>query len=295
MEKYIPGMVVGFREGLEAFLVIAIALKVLDKSGRQGLKKAVWYGAAGAILVSIAAGATLLALGKALGGSDVPVKLWESGASLFALVLVSTFIVWMIRHGSDLGASVKETFSGKGGFIGMGLSAFALVAREGGEIALFAFAGTYPLAAIGMGVCAALALTLAVSLLFVRVNLAVIFNLTLAYLILQAGFLLGYGVHEGLSALKAAGSLAADSPLLWKAFDLSKTVFEHKQGVVGLPFFVLVGWYSRPEWVQFILQYGYTAGMFALWIGTSRKTAAQGGEQTGRELAGKGQVQMRRT
>jgi len=275
MEKYIPGMVVGFREGLEAFLVITIALKVLDKSGRQELNKAVWFGTAGAVLVSIAAGAALLALGKALGGSDVPVKLWESGASLFTLVLVSTFIVWMIRHGSDLGASVKEKFSGKSGYVGMGLAAFALVAREGGEIALFAFAGTYPLAAIGLGVSMALALTLAVSLLFVRVNLTAIFNLTLAYLILQAGFLLGYGVHEGLSALKAAGSLAADSPLLWKAFDLSKTVFEHKQGVVGLPLFVLVGWYSRPEWVQFILQYAYTAGMFALWFVSARNKATR--------------------
>jgi high-affinity iron transporter len=157
----------------------------------------------------------------------------------------------------------------------MGLTAFALVAREGGEIALFAFAGTYPLAAIGLGVLAALALTLVVSLLFVRVNLTAIFNLTLAYLILQAGFLLGYGVHEGLSALKAAGSLAADSPLLWKAFDLSKTVLEHKQGAVGLPLFVLVGWYSRPEWIQFILQYGYTVGMFALWFVSARNKATR--------------------
>ena len=283
MEKYIPGMVVGFREGLEAFLVIAVALKVLDKSGRQVLKKALWYGSAIAVAVSVAAGAALLALGKAVGGSDVPVKLWESAASLAALVLVSTFIVWMIRHGSDLGVSVKEKFSGPGSFVGMGLAAFTLVAREGGEIALFAFAGTYPLAAIGTGVVAALALTLAVSLLFVRVNLAAIFNLTLAYLILQAGFLLGYGVHEGISAMKAAGSLAVDSPLLSKAFDLSKTVLEHKQGAVGLPLFVLVGWYSRPEWVQFILQYGYTAAMFTLWFVSGRGKSAR----TGARLAGR--------
>ncbi|HCM25726.1 MAG: hypothetical protein A2Z99_10660 [Treponema sp. GWB1_62_6] len=280
MEAYLPGMIVGFREGLEAFLVIAIALKVLDKSGRQVLKKAVWLGTVVALAASAAAGAALSALGEVLGGSEVPVKLWESAASLIALALVSTFIVWMIRHGSDLGISVKETFSGPRGFAGMALAAFALVAREGGEIALFAFAGTYPFTSIMFGVAAALILTLAVSLLFVKVNLSAIFNLTLAYLILQAGFLLGYSVHEGLSALKEAGFLAAGNPLLSRAFDLSKTVFEHKQGPVGLPLFVLVGWYSRPEWIQFILQISYSAGMFLLWFATRRGKAAMHADRT---------------
>jgi len=88
---------------------------------------------------------------------------------------------------------------------------------------------------------------------------------------LQAGFLLGYGIHEGLSALKDIGYLSKDSFIFVKAFDVSNTIFYHKEGIIGLPLYVLTGWYSKPEWVQFIAQYGYTFLMFILWLKQKRK------------------------
>ncbi len=141
-----------------------------------------------------------------------------------------------------------------------------MVTREGAEIAIFSFAGQYTLLSIiaGVGLASVLALLIYKSL--IKVNLRTLFNLTLVYLILQAGFLFGYAIHEGLSALKALNLLNPDSWLLIKAFDLSSTVLNHKEGLVGLPLFVVFGWYSKPEWIQFILlQYGYITSLFLIW------------------------------
>lgn len=95
-----------------------------------------------------------------------------------------------------------------------------------------------------------------------RVNLRTIFTITLAYLILQAGFLIGYAIHEGLSAFRDLGILDPANPIYTKAYNLSGSVMDHKTGAVGLPAFVLFGWYSKPEWIQFIAQYAYTAIVF---------------------------------
>jgi high-affinity iron transporter len=103
------------------------------------------------------------------------------------------------------------------------------------------------------------------------INLKTIFNITLIYLILQAGFLLGYGIHEGLSAMTDIGYISKDNFLLIKAFNLSKTIFYHKEGLFGLPLYVLFGRHSEPEWMQFLTQYIYTIGIFVFWYLKTKK------------------------
>jgi hypothetical protein len=72
-------------------------------------------------------------------------------------------------------------------------------------------------------------------------------------------------IHEGLSAAKSLGWLQADNPLFTKVFNLSKTVLNHKNGALRLTLNVTLGWYSKPEWVQLILQYSYTFLLFGYW------------------------------
>ena len=67
---------------------------------------------------------------------------------------------------------------------------------------------------------------------------------------------------------------AAGSPLLVKAFDLSGTLLDHKTGALGLPLYVLLGWYSKPEILQFAAQYLYTGLMLWYWRRVSRKNSA---------------------
>ena len=273
MSSIIPGMVVGFREGLEAFLVIAVALRFLDKTGRDAMKRSVWAGAATGVGLSVVVGFMLFALASFLGGTGRAAKIWESGASLVAVILVSTFIVWMIKHGAELKGAVERSVGNASSGLGIAAVVAAMVLREGVEIALFSYAGMYSLLSLGLGIVFALILVILVFMSLVRANLTTIFNITLAYLILQAGFLLGYGIHEGLSALKDAGVIGAGHPVFIKAFDVSTTVFDHKAGLLGVPLYALVGWYSKPEWVQFVVQYLYTIGMFAYWL--TRKDAGQ--------------------
>ena len=188
---------------------------------------------------------------------------------------MTTFIIFMFRHGQNISAKVHSQVDHNLSQSGVLLVSLMLVAREGVEIAIFTFAGKYSLLSVSGGILAALAIFALISLALVRINLRTLFNVTLVYLVIQAGYLLGYGIHEGLSALKDSGYIAKNSFLLIKAFDLSPTVFDHKAGVIGLPLNVLVGWYSRPEWLQLLAQYGYTAWIFTLFLKSQQKSTGK--------------------
>lgn len=265
METFIPGFIMGFREGLEAFLIISIILQYLNHIRKTEFKKYVVNGTITGILASLLIGGGLYLISLSIQKTDEIAKIWESIASLIALALITTFIVWMIKHGqnmvSEVQDQVKQNFSKSGLFS----VAFIMVVREGTEIAIFTFAGQYTLISIGVGIAMASILSLLIYKALIKVNLKLLFNLTLAYLILQAGFLLGYAIHEGLSAMKDLAIIDSGHFIYRKAFDFSSTILDHKQGWFGLPLYVTIGWYSRPEWIQFILQYSYTIAMFVYW------------------------------
>lgn len=262
MAIFLPGFIMGFREGLEGFLIIVIILQYLKKSKNEYLKKNAYLGTLIGIIASLGIGGILYLISNAIGKMEEVAKVWESASSFIALGLVTTFIYWMIKHGRNMVATVESNVSHNLSAFGIASVAFIMVAREGVEIAIFTFAGEYTIISLIAGILGALLLTALIYFSLVKVNLKILFNITLGYLILQAGFLFGYGIHEGLSALKTLNILSIESNLLVKAFDLSQTVFYHKEGIIGLPLFVLFGWYSKPEILQFAVQYIYTFVLF---------------------------------
>lgn len=266
MPEFFPGLVIGFREGLEAFLIIAIIIRYLQKNNQKSLIKYVWRGVLLAAVLSLVLGGILYVIANQLDHVGPVAKLWESGASVFALVLVTTFIVWMIKNGSQMTGDIEDKLKQTVSSLGITILTFAFVAREGVEIAIFTFAGSYSLWGIVLGILLALVLTVLVFMSLVKVNLKLIFNITLIYLVLQAGFLLGYAVHEGLSAFKDLGMIDPGHPIYTKLFDLSATLLDHKEGVLGIPFYVSFGWYSKPEIIQFVIQYSYTIFIFVYWF-----------------------------
>jgi high-affinity iron transporter len=274
MDTFLPAFIMGFREGLEAFLIVSIILQYLRKSKNESLRKYVYYGTISGIVASLGIGGLLYILSKAIDKMDQVAKLWESGASFVALALVTTFIYWMIKHGRNMVSTVESSVSQNLSAFGIASVAFIMVAREGVEVAIFTFAGQYGIVALFTGIASALVLAVLINHSLVKVNLRILFNITLAYLILQAGFLLGYGIHEGLSALGSMNLLSNESPLFIKAFDLSETIFYHKEGLLGLPLYVLFGWYSKPEILQFIMQYLYTGSVFYIWHREIKKEAS---------------------
>jgi high-affinity iron transporter len=275
MDIFLPGLIVGFREGLEALMVVMFLVQYLKRSKHEILLKNVYIGMGLGIAVSMAAGGLLFLLSGAIEDMEGFTGLWESGASLVALGFVTAFIYWMISHGRDMAASIEGNVSSRMTAAGVASVAMAMVAREGLEMAVFSFAGKYTVISLAAGILCALLVTALVLFSFVRVNMRVLFNVTLAYLIFQAGFLLGFVIHEGLSAFLAMNLLTGDSPLLVSLYDLSGTVLNHKQGIIGLPLYVLFGWNSNPEILQFLAQYVFTASFLAIWHITAKKSATR--------------------
>jgi high-affinity iron transporter len=255
-------------------------LKYLDKSGRSDLKQGVKIGMGLGLIGSLLIGAVLWGAVRLLRGTGENVgKIWESVASIAGLALLSTFIFWMMRHGKSITRDVQKQVDARISKAGIVILAAVVVLREGVEISLFAFSSVNESAyvvgiVVGLILSAVLAYLIFLSL--VRVALGTLFSVTLAYLILQAGYLLGYSVHEFLSAMKGLGRIASDSVLFVKAFDFADTVLDHKSGAIGIPLNVIFGWYSRPEWIQLVLHYGYVASMMVLWRATAVRRAIGG-------------------
>jgi high-affinity iron transporter len=203
------------REGLEAFLIVAISLAYLRKTGRQQLVPAVQWGIAVSILVSI--GAAMLfqrANNQAL---------WEGVLALSAAVLVASLIVHMWRHAKRLKKDIETRLeasalrSGAKAFAGVFLFTLLMITREGMETALLI--GTLLLqttatdivaGAIGGTIVAAFVAWLW-SRYGHRVNLALFFQVTAVFLGVFVVQLFIYGFHE----LTEANIFPYSEPLHW--------------------------------------------------------------------------------
>ncbi len=201
-------------------------------------------------------------------GSAAVGKLWEAIASFIAVLFITYFIYWMIHHGKHLVQEVRQSVDTDLSSRGLFILAMIAVAREGAEIALFAFTAedrlTY-LSGTLSGVIVAAVLAFLIYRSLIKVDIGLMFRITLFYLILQAGYLFGYAVHELLSALKTMGILSADAAIYTQLFDLSTTVLDHKTGVMGIALNVLVGWYAKPEIIQAVVQLGFVGVFLSLW------------------------------
>jgi high-affinity iron transporter len=211
----LQAFVITLREGLEAFLIVAISLAYLRKTGRQHLTPAVHWGIGLSILVSI--GAAMLfqrANNQAL---------WEGVLALTAAVLVSTMIVHMWRHARRLKGEIESrletsaTETGVKAFLGVFLFTVFMITREGMETALLI--GGLLLQAAGSTVVTGAVLGTVVAAVVAwlwsryghRVNLGLFFQVTAVFLSVFVVQLLIYGFHE----LTEANLFPYSEPLHW--------------------------------------------------------------------------------
>ncbi len=272
---FVPGFIMGIREGLEAFLIIAIMLEYLNKTNRNKDKVFVFQGLGIGLLASLVFGLVLFGISSLIGNDNTNVaKLWEFGASLFALVLITTFICFMLKNKNNIVSDIKNKISVSLSKKAIILLAAVMVAREGAEIVLFIFASanyvSYGLGAVS-GVLLSSVVVYLIYKSLIKVNLKVIFNITLVYLILQAGFMLGYSFHELFSYFKAESMIDSSHWIYTKMFDLSSTFLSHKEQPIGIMLYATIGWYSKPEVFQFVIQYGYTITLLGFFLKTNRR------------------------
>ena len=197
-------LLVTLREGIEMFLIVAIAAAYLRKTGRTALLPAVAWGTVVAIAASVTLGVWL---------AEVAVlPKWEAVLALIAAVLVISMVVYMLRAAKhmkrDIGLKLETAAvrSGSAAWVGVFLFVVLMVTREGMETAfitasLFRQTDTqhFVIGALA-GVALAAALAWAWSRYGHRVNLALFFKVTSTFLILFALQLVVYAFHEATEA-----------------------------------------------------------------------------------------------
>ena len=196
----LQSFVITLREGLEAFLIVAISLAYLRKSGRQALIPAVHWGIGVSVLLSIG----LAVLFQRASNQ----ALWEGTLATVAAVLVATLIVHMWRHAKQLKREIETRLqrstlrAGTGAFAGVFLFTLLMISREGMETALLMGTLLFQIQAMDVitGALAGLACAAGVAWLWSRfghrVNLALFFQVTAVFLMVFVVQLLIYGFHE---------------------------------------------------------------------------------------------------
>ena len=196
----LQAFVVTLREGLEAFLIVAISLAYLKKTGRSALVPAVRWGIVASVLLSIGAG---LLLAKAANQS-----LWEGVLALVAAVLVATLTVHMWRAGRYMKRDIEgrleasSTQAGGAAFLGVFMFTLLMITRVGMETALLmnALLFTVQSPQIVSGAIGGTVLAAFVAWLWSRyghrVNLARFFQVTAVFLLIFVVQLVIYGFHE---------------------------------------------------------------------------------------------------
>src|SRR5262245_34067417 len=211
----LQAFVITLREGLEAFLIVAISLAYLRKSGRKELVPAVHWGIVLAILISIGAAVLLQRVANQ--------ALWEGVLAIVAAISVASLTVHMwrtsrrIKHeieGHLQGSTMKQ---GMGAFMGVFAFTLLMITREGMETALLMGTLLFQVKSVSVitGATAGTLLAAFVAWLWSRyghrVNLALFFQVTAVFLLVFVVQLLIYGFHE----LTEANIFPYSEPLHW--------------------------------------------------------------------------------
>src|SRR3990172_2277817 len=95
--RMLEAVVITLREGIEAALVVGIALAYLKRSGGAAMARYVFWGLGAAIVASVA-GAVVITR----WGLDPENEVWEGSLMLVAAVLVGSLVIWMVlREGIE--------------------------------------------------------------------------------------------------------------------------------------------------------------------------------------------------
>jgi high-affinity iron transporter len=208
----LQAFVITLREGLEAFLIIAISLAYLRKSGRRELIPAVHWGIGLSVLLSVGAAYLFQQASNQ--------ALWEGILAIVAAVSVASLTVHMWRTAkkikSEIEGHLRESAAKTGSAAWLGVFFFTLlmISREGMETALLM--GTLLTQVQAMSILGgAVAGTLTAATVAMmwsryghRVNLALFFQVTAIFLLVFVGQLLIYGFHELTEANLFPGSEA---------------------------------------------------------------------------------------
>ncbi len=193
-------LLIVFREGLEAFLIVAIMLAYLKKTGRKDLMKPVYWGVATAILISASTGWHIAEM------ADTP--LMEGTLAMIAGVLVASLTYYVMKTSRKIKQAITNRIdthakkAGMAGIIGIFTFTVLMISREGMETALMlgAISSKTDSSHMMIGAVGGILITALIGLAWVkqshRINLPLFMQVTGVFLILFSFHLFMYGVYE---------------------------------------------------------------------------------------------------
>lgn len=260
---------IGLREGLEAALIVTILIAYIVKIDRRDLLGRIWLGIGLAVALALGIGA-ILTFGT-YGLSFEATEAIGGTLSIIATAFVTWMVFWMLRTARDmkgaLHGNIDKHLDGTGW--GLVLVAFLAVGREGIETALFIWAAvqatgetTMPIVGAGLGILTAVALGWLIYAGMLRINLSRFFTWTGAALIVVAGGVLAYGVHD----LQEAGILPGLHSL---AFDVSAVI--PPDSWYGTVLKGTLNFSPATTWLEAIVWVAYVVPTLSIFIVKSRR------------------------
>jgi high-affinity iron transporter len=267
---------IGLREGLEAALVVSILVAYLVKSDRRYLLPRIWTGVGIAVGISLAFGAVLTFGPRGL--TFEAQELIGGTLSIVAVGFVTWMIFWMATAARSLSGELRSKVdaAADAGRWSLVVVALLAVGREGLETSLFLWAATNAATDTGetgtvkplLGAALGIALACLLAYLFykgaLRINLSRFFTWTGVFLIIIAGGVFAYGIHD----LQEADVLPGLHNL---AFDVSDTIEPSSlfgtvlKGIFN--FSPATTWLEAVGWVLYVVPV-----MIAFAVITRRKT-----------------------
>ncbi len=242
-------LLVTLREGIEAFLIVAITLAYLRKTNRVALSSAVLWGTGVGVALSVLAGYFF--------GQAENKPLWEGFLALAAGIMVLSMVVYMLRAAkrmrSDIASKVEAAAlkSNTGAWFGVFAFVLVMIVREGMETALilttllFEQGSRDLLMGATLGVLLAALVAWAWSRYGQRVNLKRFFQVTSVFLVLFTIQLFIYAFHE----FSEIGAVPGIDNAYWH--ELSEPYGPDGQYGEWLTYFMVLipaGWLALASW-----------------------------------------------
>jgi len=251
----LASLLLTFREGLEAALIVGIILGYLAQIGHQDRRRWVWAAVGIATVLSIGVAVALEIIGAEFEGTAEYV--FEGIAMLTAVVVLTWMIFWMRNHAHLIAHELKDdlhdAINKQHNWALFGV-AFLAVFREGIETALFLTAarlasdGVSTIIGGSVGLALAVIAGWAIYSSSVHLNVRRFFDVTSVLLLVFAAGLLAHGVHE----FQEAGLLPVFVEHLW---DTSAILDDGSDG--GAVLRVLTGYNDNPSLLEVISYIGY--------------------------------------
>jgi high-affinity iron transporter len=261
------GLLITFREGLEAFLVVGIILTYLGRCNQKQYNKWVYMGVFLGLLSAFALGFLFQIYYNGFESKLGELYL-KVGIMGFAVVVLTYMVIWMSKNGRNIKGDVEKNLEhviSTGSVFALVFMSFLAILREGFETVLFlgALFGNEMNAPVfyggALGLVIALVLTIAIFKGMRNSPIKTFFNITGGLVtIIAAGLLVNMiGILQDLNLL----------PVLKPAiFDLSWFMLDSSE--VGIFFKALFGYTHAPSLIQVISYLSYFAVItmfFSFW------------------------------